>query len=147
MFSSKASKHRLQKMYFCSKKLRFEHFLGNCKIRIASLTQLFFNLLDKLLHKKNCVKEAIFILQLQNNVQDTTFRSKNTFFRKPDSLCSQTFLSLKTLFLGNSKLVCKQTFTYFFSLYYPSLANTATPHFTLQPTELTYQAGQPPNFS
>ena len=137
----------MKKMYFCSKKLCFEHFLMNCKIKIASLAQFFFNLQDKLLHKINCVKEAIFILQLKNNVQNATFWSKNTFFYKPDSLCSQTFLSLKTLFLGNSKLVCKQTFTYFFSPYYPSLANTATPHFTLQPTELTYQAGQPPNSS
>ena len=36
-------------MYFYSKKLLFELLFVNCKMKIASLKQLFYNLLNELL--------------------------------------------------------------------------------------------------
>ena len=51
-------------MYFCSKKLRFEHFFINCKMKMSFMKQVFFNLLNELKHNKICFKNTIFILQL-----------------------------------------------------------------------------------
>ena len=49
MFTSKASSV-YKKMYFCAKKLLFEHFFANCKMKMASLKQFILcsNLFSKL---------------------------------------------------------------------------------------------------
>ena len=63
----------ITKKFFLYRKVAFESFFENCKIEILSLVQLFFNLLNKLLHKINCFKEAIFILELAKICSKSNF--------------------------------------------------------------------------
>ena len=49
------------------------YFFANCKMKMASLKQFFSNLLNKLLHKINCFKEAIFILELAKKCSKSNF--------------------------------------------------------------------------
>ena len=105
MFTSEASSV-YEKMYFCAKKLLFEHFFVSYKMKMTSLKQFILcsNLFSKL--DKSCFKEAIFILQLaKKNAQKAIFRRKNTFFCKRSSLRSQKFLSVRALLVVYSKLV------------------------------------------
>ena len=93
-------------MYFCVKKLLFEHFFANSKMKMTSLKQLFSNLLNKLLHTINCLKYAMCIWHLEKNAQKAFFFwRKNTSVRKRSSLRSQTFLSFRMFLLIYSKLV------------------------------------------
>ena len=70
---------------------------------MASLMQLFSNLLNKLLHKINCFKEAIFILELaKKNAQKAIFSLKYTdFVLKRHSHLSQFFYKLIPNLLGH----------------------------------------------
>ena len=91
--------------YFCSKKLRFVHFLLNCKMKMISLKQYFSNLLNKLLHMETCLIEAIFILQCNKKCIKCNFLEQKYIFYKCISFRLQTYLSLRTLLLTYSKLV------------------------------------------
>ena len=63
----------LKNMYFCAKKLLFEHFFVNCKMKMAFLKQFFLcsNLFSKL--EKNCLKVGNSLLQWTKNVSNATF--------------------------------------------------------------------------
>jgi len=80
-------------MYFCSQKLRFEHYFVYCKMTMASLKQFIIcsNLFSKL--EKNCFKEAIFILLAVRKkiLQKQFFGAKIHIFEKRSSFRSQIF--------------------------------------------------------
>ena len=44
-----------------TKKMLFKQFCHICKIKLCILKQYFFNLLNELLHKKNCIKLETFL--------------------------------------------------------------------------------------
>lgn len=70
-------------MYFCSQKLRFEHYFVYCKMTMASLKQFIIcsNLFSKL--EKNCFKEAFsFCLQLEKKCSKSNFLEQKYIFLK-----------------------------------------------------------------
>ena len=73
------SELRLRKDVFFCNKIAVEPFLINCNKDILSFVQLFSNLLNKLLNKKNCLKESIYLLQLTKNGSTEIFLQKNTY--------------------------------------------------------------------
>ena len=79
MFASKVS-HVYKKKYFCSKKLRFEHYFATAKYKIASFTQFILcsNISSKL--KKSCAKEAILILQFVKKCSKRNFLEQKYIF-------------------------------------------------------------------
>ena len=70
---------RCRKDVFFCKKIAVEPFLINCNRDILSFVQLFSNLLNKLLNKKNYLKESIYQLQLTKNGATEIFLQKNTY--------------------------------------------------------------------
>ena len=67
---------------FAPKNCFFRIFFANSKMKMASLKQLFSNLLNKLLHKINCFKEAIFILELAKKCSKSNFLAQKYTFLK-----------------------------------------------------------------
>ena len=62
-----------------SGKVANEQFFVSCKKEMLTFVQFFSNLLYKLLHKENCTKIRISLLQLTKNCSFTTFLNWNTY--------------------------------------------------------------------
>ena len=62
-------------MYFVPKNCNFSIF-GELQNEKGFFKQLFFNLLNKLLHKTNCLKKPFSILQLTKNAKIAIFRTE-----------------------------------------------------------------------
>ena len=87
-------------MYFAPKNCFFSLFCELQKWKWL-FKAIFFNLLNKLLHNKNCFKKPFSCMQFTKKAEKTVFCHGIHIFRKSRTISSETFLSLRTY----SKLV------------------------------------------